>query len=96
MAAQPHKDTHATGDRPPVTGAVERDRTDIGVVSFMGAVALTVAVGMWFYTKDKEMIAGDGTTVTQTTGARSSDDTGPHVAPRSNAPGFPAASPPHE
>jgi len=85
MAVQPDQDfrdtqglrgqgLRDTRDGPPLPGEVERDRTDIRVVSFLGAVALLVAVGMWFYTKDREMIAGDGTTVKHTTGTRSRDD----------------------
>ena len=73
MAVEPDQDLRNTSDGPPLPGETERQRTDIGVVSFLGAVALTVAVGMWFFTKDKEMIAGDGTTVHHTTGTRSHD-----------------------
>lgn len=85
MAVQPDQDLRNTSDGPPLPGETERRRTDIGVVSFLGAVALTVAVGMWFYTKDKEMIAGDGTTVHHTSGTRSHDAVAP-VAPRAAAP----------
>lgn len=76
MAAQRDQDPRETRDGapvPPLPGEIERERTDIHVVSVLGAVALLVAVGMWFYTKDKEMIAGDGTTIHQTTGTRSPD-----------------------
>jgi hypothetical protein len=48
-------------------GEIERQRTDVRVVSVLGAIALVVAVGMWFYTKDREMVAGDGTTVKHST-----------------------------
>ena len=91
MAVQPDQDLRDTGDGPPLPGETERQRTDIGVVSFLGAVALTVAVGMWFYTKDKEMIAGDGTTVHHTTGTRS-HDAGPQMRPRPTAPALPEPS----
>ena len=109
MAVQPDQDLRNTSDGPPLPGETERQRTDIGVVSFLGAVALTVAVGMWFYTKDKEMIAGDGTTVHHTSGTRSHDAVAP-VAPRAAAPiprepsaslpemspSLPQPSPPHQ
>jgi hypothetical protein len=96
MAANP-QDQHEPGEAPPLPGDVERDRTDIRVVSLLSAVALTVAVGMWFFTKDKEMIAGDGTTVTQTTGTQSPDaqtpDAGVQIAPRPVTQGLPPAAP---
>ena len=96
MAVRPDQDTHATSEGPPLPAEVERERTDIRVVSFLGAVALLVAVGMWFFTKDKEMIAGDGTTVKQTTGTRS-QDIGSQATPRTtNTPNLPAPSPPHQ
>jgi hypothetical protein len=80
MAVQPDRDRREISDNPPLPGEIERERTDIRVVSLLGAVAILVAVGMWFYTKDREMIAGDGTTVQQTTGARS-QDSGPEPRP---------------
>jgi hypothetical protein len=94
MAGDPDRDTPANSESPPLPGEVERERTDIRVVSMLGAVALLVAVGMWFYTKDKEMIASDGTTVEQTTGTRSQD--GDSRMPRSGAPDLPAASSPRQ
>ena len=72
MPVQPDQDTRAPTGENPLPGAVERERADIRVVSVLGAVALLVAVGMWFYTKDREMVAGDGTTVKQTTGSANS------------------------
>lgn len=95
MAVEPDQDLRNTSDGPPLPGETERQRTDIGVVSFLGAVALTVAVGMWFFTKDKEMIAGDGTTVHHTTGTRS-HDAGSQMTPRATAPSLPKASPPDQ
>jgi hypothetical protein len=95
MAIQPDQDPHATSEGAPVPGHVERERTDIRVVSFLGAVALVVVVGMWFYTKDKEMIAGDGTTVQHTTGSRA-QDTAPSLPPRPVTPGLPASAPPQQ
>ncbi len=97
MAAKPDQDARESSDSPPLPGEVERDRTDIRVVSLLGAVALLVAVGMWFYTKDREMIAGDGTTVKQTTGSRSQGaDSESQLMPRSRTPNLPAPSPPHQ
>ncbi len=96
MAAQPDRDPREISNNPPLPGEVERERTDIRVVSFLGAVALLVAVGMWFYTKDREMIAGDGTTVQQTTGARSQDRAFERpVSPRAT-PNLPAPSSPNQ
>lgn len=97
MAVHPDRDPREISDNPPLPGEVERERTDIRVVSLLGAVAILVAVGMWFYTKDREMIAGDGTTVQQTTGTRSQDaGSEPHATPRSATPNLPAPSPPHQ
>ncbi len=56
-------------DQPPLPGEVERERADISVVSVLVGIALLVAVGMWYYAKDREMVSGDGTTVKQTTGS---------------------------
>jgi hypothetical protein len=72
MPVQPDQDTRVPTAENPLPGEVERERADIRVVSILGAVALLVAVGMWFYTKDREMVAGDGTTVKQTTGSTGS------------------------
>jgi hypothetical protein len=91
MAVQPDQDTRGPNNGPELPGEAERQRTDVRVVSVLGAIALTVAVGMWFYTKDKEMIAGDGTTVHHTTGTRSHDG-GSRMTPRSAAPSLPASS----
>jgi hypothetical protein len=88
MSAQPDQDPHETGDNPPLPGEVERERADIRVVSMLGAVAILVAVGMWFYTKDKEMIAGDGTTVHETTGTSVREEA-TKIAPRPVTPGLP-------
>jgi hypothetical protein len=62
----PDKDRLPGQDELP--GQAERDRADVRIVSLLGGIALVVAVGMWFYTKDREMVASDGTTVKQTTG----------------------------
>jgi hypothetical protein len=72
MPVQPDQDTRVPAAEDPLPGEVERERADIRVVSILGAVALLVAVGMWFYTKDREMVAGDGTTVKHTTGSTGS------------------------
>jgi hypothetical protein len=93
MAVHPDQDTRSEASELP--GEVERDRTDIRVVSFLGAVALLVAVGMWFYTKDREMIAGDGTTVHHTTGAAVRDEA-TRIAPRPTTPGLPDAAQPQQ
>ncbi len=69
MPIPPDQETRARRDENPLPGEVERERADIRVVSLLGAIALLVAVGMWFYTKDREMVAGDGTTVKHTTGS---------------------------
>ena len=95
MAAQPDRDPGDISGNPPLPGEAERERTDIRVVSLLGAVALLVAVGMWFYTKDKEMIAGDGTTVHQTTGAAAREDA-TRIAPRPVTPGLPEAAKPQQ
>jgi hypothetical protein len=95
MAVQPDQDPHATSDGAPLPGDVERERTDIRVVSLLGAVALIVVVGMWFYTKDREMIAGDGTTVHQTTGAAVREEA-TQIAPRPATPGLPERARPQQ
>jgi hypothetical protein len=97
MAVQPDRDPREISDNPPLPGEVERERTDIRVVSLLGAVAILVAVGMWFYTKDREMIAGDGTTVQQTTGTRSHDAASePSALPRPATPNPSKPSPPNQ
>lgn len=88
MAHHPNHDTHLVSGKPPLSGEVERERTDIRVVSLLGGIALLVAVGMWFYTKDREMVASDGTTVKQTTGS-SIPDAQQHDRPSQRAPGTP-------
>jgi hypothetical protein len=97
MAAQPNQEPVEISDNPPLPGEVERERTDVRVVSLLGAVALLVAVGMWFYTKDREMIAGDGTTVQQTTGTRSQDaPSEPRALPSATTTNPPAQSAPNQ
>jgi hypothetical protein len=71
----------------PLPGEVERERTDISVVSILAVLALAVVSGLWFFTRDKEMVAGDGTTVKQTTG------TGSRELPLPNTPQLPTPSP---
>jgi hypothetical protein len=73
----------------PHLGAKERMRGDTNVVAVLAAVALAVAVGLWFYSKDREMVSSDGTTV-KTTGSGSSE------LPLPNAPTLPAPSPPQQ
>jgi hypothetical protein len=69
-----------TNDAPceghPHIGAVERERTDWGVVRILGVFALFIAFALWFYFKDKELASSDGTV--QTIGS------GPVVIPDSN------------
>lgn len=69
MSVPPDDEARLRSRENPLPGEAERERADIRVVSLLGAVALLVAFGMWFYTKDREMVAGDGTTIKQTTGA---------------------------
>jgi hypothetical protein len=87
MPAPSDRDSDARIEPRPLPGEVERERTDIGVVSILAVLALFVAVGLWFYSRDKEMVAGDGTTVKQTTG------TGSQQLPLPNTPQLPAPSP---
>ena len=85
MAEHPDLDRQ-TGQQP-LPGEVERERADISVVSILAVLALIVAVGLWVFTKDKEMVASDGTTVTQTTGS------GSQPSPSPNRPQLPAPGP---
>jgi hypothetical protein len=64
----PTPDKDQTPGQDQLSGQIERDRADVRIVSLLGGIALIVAVGMWFYTKDREMVASDGTIVKQTTG----------------------------
>jgi hypothetical protein len=71
----------------PLPGEAERERADISVVSILAVLALIIAGGLWFFTKDKEMVASDGTTVKQTTGS------GAQELPLPNTPQLPSPSP---
>jgi hypothetical protein len=73
MATHPDRDPEGPTESQPLPGEVERERTDISVVSVLAVLALLVAAGLWFFTKDREMVAGDGTTVKQTTGSRAQE-----------------------
>ena len=66
MPAEPDSERRPAPEDLP--GEVERERADLSAVSIMAAIAICVAVGMWFYAQDRDMIAGDGTTVKHTTG----------------------------
>lgn len=90
MAIRLKRDTDPPTDVQPLPGEVERDRADISVVSILAVLALIVAGGLWFFTKDKEMIASDGTTVRQTTGS------GAQELPLPNTPQLPAPTPPRQ
>jgi hypothetical protein len=87
MAVHPDRDPEAEVQLQPLPGEVERERADISVVSILAVLALAVAVGLWFFTKDKEMVAGDGTTVKQTTGSGSQE------LPLPNTPQLPVRTP---
>ncbi|HWV54301.1 hypothetical protein [Pseudorhodoplanes sp.] len=89
MAVGPDQDTDIRARAPELPGEVERQRTDLSVVSILAVLALCVAVGLWFYTKDQEMVAGDGTTV-QTSGSGSQE------LPLPNTPGLPQPTPPQQ
>jgi hypothetical protein len=75
----------------PLPGEIERERADLSVVVILSAVALVVAAGLWLYTRDREMVASDGTTTKQTTGSGSQE------LPVPQTPRMPAApSPPQQ
>ncbi|MFZ5690937.1 MAG: hypothetical protein ACOY5F_06740 [Pseudomonadota bacterium] len=82
-----HPDLDRQTEQQPLPGEVERERADISVVSILAVLALIVAGGLWFFAKDREMVAGDGTTVKQTTGS------GSQQLPSPNRPQLPAPSP---
>lgn len=63
------QDPHPPAEDQPLPGEIERERADISAVSILTALALFVAFGLWFYTRDREMVAGDGTIVKQTAGS---------------------------
>lgn len=69
----------------PHLGARERARADTRLVTILSLVALFVAAGLWYYSKDREMVASDGTVQTTGSGARD--------VPRPNPSDFPAPSP---
>jgi hypothetical protein len=71
----------------PLPGEVERERADISVVSILAVITIVVVAGLWFFTKDREMVAGDGTVVKQTTGSRPEL---PALPPRPEPPHVPA------
>lgn len=73
MTVRPDQDTGVPIEPRQLPGEVERERTDISVVSILSVLALMVAAGLWFFTKDKEMVASDGTTVKQTSGSGSQE-----------------------
>jgi hypothetical protein len=87
MAIRPDPDPEAGVQTQPLPGEVERERADISIVSVLAVLALLVAGGLWYFTKDKEMIAGDGTTVKQTTGSGASQ------LPLPNTPQLPTQAP---
>jgi hypothetical protein len=96
-----HPDLDRKTEPQPLPGEVERERADISVVSILAVLTIVIAAGFWLFTKDKEMVAGDGTTVTQTTGSRSdrpstpgvpASDTSQAPAPTQAAPPSPAPS----
>lgn len=99
MAVNPDRDAEAEAPMQPLPGEVERERADLSVVSILAVLAVAVVAGLWFFTKDKEMIAGDGTTVTQTTGSRAdqpaSADTPAPVRPLPPPPMQPAPPSPN-
>mgnify|MGYP005854482893 CR=1 FL=1 len=80
MRGRPKPEPSRQGHDPQLPGQAERERADIRIVSILGGVALLVAVGMWFYTKDRVMIAGDGTTVKQSTTGSATRDAAPAPA----------------
>lgn len=88
-ARRPDENADAPREAQPLPGEVERERADIGVVSILAVLALFVAIGLWLYTKDREMVTGDGT-VKQTTGSDAQELPLPHT------PGLPAPSPPQQ
>jgi hypothetical protein len=87
MAIHPDRDPDPPIEQQSLPGEVERERTDISVVSILAVLALAVAASLWFFTKDREMVASDGTTVKQTTGSGSQD------MPLPNTPSLPAPTP---
>jgi|GEM_PF-2561548 len=80
MRSRPELQPSHQGHDPQPPGQAERERADIRIVSILGGIALLVAVGMWFYTKDRVMIAGDGTTVKQSTTGSATRDAPPSPA----------------
>jgi hypothetical protein len=87
MAVKPDQDPEMQIETEPLPGEVERERADISVVSILAVMAIVVAAGLWFFTKDREMIAGGGTVVKQTTGSTAKEE------PVSNPPTRPAPTP---
>jgi hypothetical protein len=90
----PEREPQETPDLQPLPGEVERERADISVVSILAVLAVIVVAGLWFFTKDREMVASDGTVVKQTTGSSPEQ---PALPARPEPPHVPAqmqASPP--
>jgi hypothetical protein len=77
MALFRRRPTGAPGEGLPNPGAVERESADWSVVKILSVFALFVAVGLWYYFKDKEMVSPDGTVV-------QSSDSGPVLQRDSN------------
>jgi hypothetical protein len=90
MPVPPDREPDDEMELQPRPGEAERERTDIGVVSILAVLALAIAAGLWFFTKDREMVAGDGTTVKQTTGSAAEEKPAP------NTQTLPAPTPPHQ
>ncbi len=88
MAVFRRRPTDAPCEGHPHLGAIERERTDWGVVKILAVFALFVAVGLWYYFKEKE-ISADGTVV-------QSSGSGSHIVPDSNEnrPSPPRINPP--
>ncbi len=81
-------------DQQPLPGEIGRERADISVVSILAVLAIIVAAGLWFFTKDREMVASDGTVVKQTTGSSSDQPTLPARPEPPHVPAPTPASPP--
>lgn len=91
---QQRREPSAPCEGHPHLGQIERERTDLRVVTILSLVAVAVAVGLWFYTKDREMVASDGTTTERTTTERTTTGSGPKELPVANTPVVPPPSPP--
>ena len=73
MALRRQQNSDAPCEGLPHLTARERERSDWWVVKILAVLALFVGFGLWFWTRDKEMVSPDGTVVTAPPSPRDPD-----------------------